>query len=129
MEDKSIQYVDVLIALICLLASMNTPCFAEVQPRYAQDVFKDSARIKPLKAAKTVSQPIRSQRVQFHKVQHNGTNRLIVAVSFNKEIDSSTVQQNSEYQSIYHQNTFVRSSRSITIAKRYRFSSPFMAHN
>lgn len=92
------KYVTALIALIGLVAWMNTPCFGEAQPQRAKsravDVSKDSAKIKPLKAAKAVPQPFRVQSVQFQKVPHNGTTRLAVAVFFNKEIDPATVQQN-----------------------------------
>ena len=92
------KYITTLIALIGLLATMNSPCFAEAQPQRAKpravDVSKDSAKSKPLKGAKAVPQPFRVQSVQFQKVPHDGTARLAVAVFFNKEIDPVTVQQN-----------------------------------
>ena len=92
------KYVTALIALICLVAWMNTPCFAEAQPQRAKpravDVSKDRAKITSTKGAKAVPQPFRVQNVQFQKVQHDGGTRLAVAVFFNKEIDPATVQQN-----------------------------------
>ena len=92
------RYIAGLIAAMCLVAGMNSPCLAEAQKRPAQsgaaDIRKDNAKIKSTKGVKAAPQPFRVQNVQFQKVQHDGTTRLAVGVVFNKEIDPATVQQN-----------------------------------
>jgi hypothetical protein len=92
------RHVAGLIAVLCFVVGMNSFCFAEAQLRrtksQAADISKDNAKIKSIKGARTAPQPFRVQRVQFQKVQHDGTTRLAVGVIFNKEIDPATVQEN-----------------------------------
>lgn len=95
-----------LVLLLISLAGWLPAYGVEMQKPVIPENMKGITKIKTGKALGARDVPVRVARVEFREVDLNGEKHLAAGVVFTKEIDSSTVQQNSNIRLLRQENGF-----------------------